>query len=227
LVNGTNKNAAGAGQYSQVKLTKGKRHRLRLINTSMEASIRVSLDGHSFQIISSDFVPVQPIYNDWVLLGIGQRYDVIVTANQTDGNFWFRAEAASDCNSRVLNVGRAIFTYDGTTVADPTTSPFPAPNVCQDEHPLSPWWKTQVPNADFLAQSKVLNVDLERQNVTTNGKNLVLWAVNTSAIDVDWEKPTLQYVLDKNTDYPQVSNLIELPTENIVSLTGIILPFHL
>jgi FtsP/CotA-like multicopper oxidase with cupredoxin domain len=40
LINGTNKNPAGGGQYSNVKLTPGKKHRLRLINTAVDNSVR-------------------------------------------------------------------------------------------------------------------------------------------------------------------------------------------
>jgi FtsP/CotA-like multicopper oxidase with cupredoxin domain len=59
LINGTTKGTLG-GEYSQVSLTKGKKHRLRLINTSVESSIRVSLDNHPFVVIANDFVPVRP-----------------------------------------------------------------------------------------------------------------------------------------------------------------------
>jgi FtsP/CotA-like multicopper oxidase with cupredoxin domain len=61
LINGTSQNAQGGGQYDQVTLTPGKKHRLRLINTSVEAALRVTLDGHPFQVITSDFVPINPV----------------------------------------------------------------------------------------------------------------------------------------------------------------------
>ena len=34
LINGTNKNANGGGQYNQVSMKKGKKYRLRMVNTS-------------------------------------------------------------------------------------------------------------------------------------------------------------------------------------------------
>ena len=39
LINGTNKNRFGGGRYSNVKLTPGKKHRLRLINTAVDNSV--------------------------------------------------------------------------------------------------------------------------------------------------------------------------------------------
>jgi FtsP/CotA-like multicopper oxidase with cupredoxin domain len=59
LVNGTTKGPLG-GAYSQSSLTPKKRHRLRLINTSLESTVRVSLDNHPFEVIAADFVPIQP-----------------------------------------------------------------------------------------------------------------------------------------------------------------------
>lgn len=71
LINGTNKNAAGGGAYGKVTLTKGKKYLLRLINPSVDAQIRVSLDGHLFNVVTSDLVPIKPFTTNWLLLGIG------------------------------------------------------------------------------------------------------------------------------------------------------------
>ena len=87
LLNGTNQAANGAGSYLKVKVTAGKRHLLRLINTSVDNALRVSMDGHNLTIITSDFVPVQPIVVESVMVNIGQRYEVIIDANQTPGTF--------------------------------------------------------------------------------------------------------------------------------------------
>lgn len=71
LINGTNQNTNGGGTYDKVSIVKGKKYLLRLINTSMDAMIRVSLDGHPFTVVASDLVPIVPYTTDWVLLGIG------------------------------------------------------------------------------------------------------------------------------------------------------------
>jgi hypothetical protein len=41
--------------------------------------------------------------------------------------------------------------------------------------------------------------------------------VNGSVINVDWQKPTLQFVKEGNTSYTPNMNLIEIPQPNIVS----------
>ena len=223
MVNGKNRNKDNStGSYSKTLIKKGKKYRLRLINTSVDNNIRVSLDNHAFQVISSDLIPIKPYVTQWVLLGVGQRYDVIINANQPAGNYWFRAEVASDCASSNNFYGRSIFSYNETanTAPDlyPATSAFSIPTVCKDESPLVPWVPNTVGSSDdFIKQAGNLQVDLSRQQVTTNGQNIVVWGVNLSAINVDWDKPTLQYVADKNTSYPTVFNLIEIPNEGIWS----------
>jgi FtsP/CotA-like multicopper oxidase with cupredoxin domain len=213
LLNGTNKNAAGAGSYGKVTLTKGKKYRLRLINTSVDNAIRVSLDNHPFTVISADFVPIHAYTTNWILINIGQRYDVIITANQTASNYWFRAVAAADCYNSNGNVGLSIFNYAGVAVSNPTTTAAAAPSVCQDEQGLVPYVQNTVPRDLFAAQVGDLEVDVGIAQVTTNGQNIVFWGINMSAMDVSWDKPTLQYVLDHNTSYPSVENLIEIPNQ--------------
>ena len=74
-------------------LTLGKLHRLRIINTAIDNAIRVSIDGHQMQVITADFVPIHSVFTDSVLLGVAQRYDVIINATQPVGHYWMRAVA--------------------------------------------------------------------------------------------------------------------------------------
>ena len=113
------------------------------------------------QIITSDFVPIQPIMVDSVVLAIGQRYDVIITANQTGGNFWMRAEAAKACASANNGVGLATFNYDDTPVADPSTTATAIDNGCNPPGALVPYVFNQVGNAtNFLEQVQDLDINL-------------------------------------------------------------------
>lgn len=174
LVNGTNKNG-GSANYAQVSVTPGKKHRLRLINTSVDNFIRVSLDNHPFTVMTADFIPVTPIPGQtWVLLAIGQRYDVVFTANQTAGTYWFRAEVATDCASSNNGKGRALFTYSGQTVSAPTDADTTTTNGCT-ELTTVPYWKQAVDSSTFAAQTKTLSTGLQIPGVTANGQNLVLW----------------------------------------------------
>ncbi|KAL8821166.1 MAG: hypothetical protein Q9191_007366 [Dirinaria sp. TL-2023a] len=215
LVNGTNKDAAGAGKYGKVTLTKGKKYLLRIINTSTDAQIRVQLDGHNMTLVTSDLVPIKPLTVNTLLLGIGQRYNVIIEANQAVNNYWFRAIAETNCVSASNLPGQSIFSYTGAPAGDPTTTAAAGPGNCNEPGPLVPWVPNNVPQGTFSNQAKVLNVSLHQEGATTNNQNLVVWGIGTGAIDVDWEKPILTYVEEGNTSYPISENLIELPTPGI------------
>ncbi|KAI4726713.1 hypothetical protein E4T49_05551 [Aureobasidium sp. EXF-10728] len=213
LVNGLGKDAAGAGSYAQVTLTKGKRHRLRLINTSVDNAIRVKLDGHNFTVIAADFIPTKPLTGqNWILLAVGQRYDVIFTASQTGGSFFFRAEAAVDCFSGNNKGGRALFTYSGSTPTEPTDSNEAAPQNGCTELVTVPYWTQAVDQTQYAAQVKTLSTGVA-PGLTTNGKNFALWHLDTTAMMVNWDRPTLQYVQEGNTSYPDPYAVIEIPTE--------------
>jgi hypothetical protein len=162
-------------------------------------------------VITSDFVPIKPIVSNWVLLSPGQRYDVIFTANQTTGNYWFRALVAGPCFVANRNgQAFAIFRYADAPEEDPETTQFDPPQTCDGNGPLVPWVKNEVNSTAFLEQVGLLEVDIAFPQITTNEQNIVVWSVNLSDINIAWTKPTLQYIAENNTDYPRSYNLIEL-----------------
>jgi multicopper oxidase len=63
----------------------GQRIRIRIINAGSDTAFRVALAGHSMTVTHTDGYPVAPTEVDAVLLGMGERYDVVVTA--ADGVF--------------------------------------------------------------------------------------------------------------------------------------------
>ncbi|MEU1596035.1 multicopper oxidase family protein [Streptomyces sp. NPDC005708] len=63
----------------------GTRVRLRIINAGGDTAYRVALGGHKMTITHTDGFPIQHQQVDAVLVGMGERYDVLVTL--TDGVF--------------------------------------------------------------------------------------------------------------------------------------------
>lgn len=63
----------------------GKRIRIRLINAGGDTAYRVALAGHKLTITHTDGFPVQHQQVDALLIGMGERYDVLVTLD--DGVF--------------------------------------------------------------------------------------------------------------------------------------------
>ncbi|MYW64608.1 multicopper oxidase domain-containing protein [Streptomyces sp. SID8379] len=63
----------------------GDRVRLRVINAGGDTAFRVALGGHEMTVTHTDGYPVRHAKTDALLLGMGERYDVLVTAG--DGVF--------------------------------------------------------------------------------------------------------------------------------------------
>lgn len=219
LINGTNMNPAKTtGKFMGFTLTPGKKHLLRLINMSTDNTIRISLDGHTMQIITADFVPVIPITVQSVLVAIGQRYEVIITANQTAGNYWLRAEAEYvGCYSANQGTGLGIATYAGVAAGTPTTSAtYTNGGNCLEPSPLTPWVQNQVGDeAEFIAQATALDITFESSTLQTNNQSIVVWGLNFTAITVSWEYPVISYLKNnQQNQIPASESLIEIATAN-------------
>ncbi|MFE3655831.1 multicopper oxidase family protein [Streptomyces sp. NPDC059165] len=94
----------------------GKRIRLRLINAGGDTAYRVSLGGHELTVTHTDGFPVRHQQADGVLIGMGERYDVLVTLG--DGVFPLVALAEGKNAS-----GMALVRTGSGSTPKPTTRP--------------------------------------------------------------------------------------------------------
>jgi len=94
----------------------GQRIRIRFINVGSDTAFRVALAGHSMTVTHTDGYPVLPTRVDALLIGMAERYDVIVTA--ADGVFPLVA-AAEGKNA----VARALLTTGAGSAPDPQFRP--------------------------------------------------------------------------------------------------------
>ncbi|MET9776557.1 multicopper oxidase family protein [Streptomyces sp. NPDC006367] len=63
----------------------GARVRLRIINAGADTAFRVALGGHELTVTHTDGYPVRHTTTDSLLVGMAERYDVLITAE--DGDF--------------------------------------------------------------------------------------------------------------------------------------------
>ncbi|OHW95782.1 multicopper oxidase [Colletotrichum incanum] len=85
------------GSLFNTRVKSGSKARLRLINHGTSTPIFASVDNHTLEIVEIDGVEVAPIATTRVYMNPGQRYSVLVNANQTAGNYLIRADAAVRC----------------------------------------------------------------------------------------------------------------------------------
>ena len=202
-----------------------KKYLLRIINTSFDTTFIFSIDHHKLRIVSADFVPIHSYSNTSVLVGIGQRYNVIVEANpiayggsglpKDDLNFWMRTYIAL-CNLNTEGTEHyertGILRYDATSDANPTTEPWAGiAKSCSDEsyvdlHPILPW---QVANPANGPQGEVFDMWLNTS--APRPYPLAIWTMDTpnlwTPMRVDYADPTFLH-LDHKGDWPAAWRMV-------------------
>ena len=83
----------------------GGRVRLRLINAASDTAYRFAVGGHRLTVTHADGFPVEPVEVDAVLLGMGERFDVIVTASAGAHPIVAIAEGTDQVAGAVLRAG--------------------------------------------------------------------------------------------------------------------------
>ena len=112
-----------------------------MINSGADGQIRFGIDNHTLQVIATDFVPIQRYNTTTVTLGIGQRMDVLVTADQNADAFWMRASipgftSNSGCSLNFQPDALAAIYYDGAdtdSVPPDNSQTFPDPTQCIED----------------------------------------------------------------------------------------------
>ncbi|KAF3920561.1 Laccase-2 [Dactylellina cionopaga] len=196
------------GGYSDIVFEKGKKYKLRLINMSTTFMQTFWIDGHTFTVAASDFVPIEPYKTDVINVAVGQRYDVIVEANadisnQTD--FWINMKTCLippgappvDCAAEDARTG--IVRYDSTSTSDPPTlSNCADTKMCHDE-PLEfirPILKRKIPPPppSVLQDLFVSSVSFPDDSVPWNESLGHKWNLANETFFVKWEKPTYTFL---------------------------------
>ncbi|KAK7465077.1 hypothetical protein BaRGS_00037735, partial [Batillaria attramentaria] len=111
---------------AEFHVQKDKRYLFRLICPAQKCAFRVFFDDHPVQIVSTDGMPVSPVTVDSLIISPGERYDVIISADQPVDNYWIRAYGLRDCYNKGDVV--AILKYDGADDANQSADPGPYKN---------------------------------------------------------------------------------------------------
>ncbi|GFP60572.1 laccase-2 [Trichoderma asperellum] len=191
LINGTNV-FDDAGHRFNTSFTEGKKYRLRLVNGAIDSHFKFSIDNHTMQVIANDLVPITPFNTSILSIGMGQRYDIIITANQSSvaDNFWMRAIPQSACSSNENSDDIKGIVYYGSSAGIPETTGYSYTDSCDDED-----ISNLVP---FVSKSVSSDTTTEDEAVTV----------------VDWEDPSLLQVYNGATTFDASNAVISLPNAN-------------
>jgi FtsP/CotA-like multicopper oxidase with cupredoxin domain len=109
-------NGKPADQPMEITVKKGQKIRLRFINAAASTIFHLALQGHQMTVTHTDGQPVEPVEVDAIRIGMGERYDVLVTA--TNPGVWQLAASVEGAAPQA----RAVFRYQGSTGQTPTAT---------------------------------------------------------------------------------------------------------
>jgi len=157
----------------------GKRVRLRIINVGGDTAYRVALGGHKLTITHTDGFPVQHQQVDALLVGMGERYDVLVTL--ADGVFPLVALAEGKNAS-----GMALVRTGSGSAPKPTVRPKELTGVIMAA--------AQLKAADDV-RLETKKADRVHRLELTGGMDKYDWVINGKRFDMN--NPTAHPVLVK------------------------------
>ncbi|KAK1623122.1 multicopper oxidase [Colletotrichum phormii] len=183
---------------ASLRFKSGKVHKLRFINTSVEAMQIFSIDGHKLIVTTMDFVPVEPYEVEYIILGVGMRAEVLVKGNGDPTRSYYMRSRIQCAATKVNETLGTVF-YDETpsTIVPATKTVAALPNfssTCGDPdlHLKKPIYKKRVPKPDLT-----LLYDIEfRANASGNHE----WLMNNVTFQADWSRPLYIEAVDGHAD---------------------------
>ncbi|KAM5346271.1 hypothetical protein ACJ41O_009276 [Fusarium nematophilum] len=234
LINGVG-NYAGSFPHERFNMTvtKGKKYILRVINTSVDTTFVFSIDNHMFEVMSSDFVPIKPYNVTHVLIGIGQRYHIVLHAdpinNETypasdDGNYWIRTVPAEGCkgfeDGNEPDERQGILRYNASSTRVPTTWRQGKKQGytldCRDEpyEKLVPIHKWNITAVELNDRNQSFQIGLDKSSNNDRplpGNNFTWWSFGEKPLWLNFSEPTITG-LDRTTPWPD--DYVVVPADN-------------
>ncbi|SLM40963.1 Multicopper oxidase, type 3 [Lasallia pustulata] len=223
LLNGTGKyicdafeaanNCTGGGYKFNRTVTAKTRYLWHLINTSTETTFIFSIDNHELEVISTDFVPIHPYNTTSLRIGIGQRYDVIVTMNAperspraSNQSYWIRTVPAKNCGTFQQNQNETrtgIIYYEGYPRSTPVSTAQTFSNNCTDEPyeslvPIVEWAVGQHPANDPSKDTYEAGLSPAPNSTFTEPHgNVSRWEFTDTPLWLNFSNPTFLHLGDK------------------------------
>lgn len=106
-------NGRPASDPPTLDITPGQRIRLRLMNIAADTGFVVAIAGHTMTVTHTDGMPVEPVEVEAIRLGMGERYDVVVTGSNS--GVW---QVAAMPEAKV-GFARAVLRYSDASASTP------------------------------------------------------------------------------------------------------------
>ncbi|KAK6538547.1 hypothetical protein TWF694_010126 [Orbilia ellipsospora] len=204
---------------------RGKKYKFRIVNTSVTSHLTFSIDGHQLQVISADFVPINPYTVSNLTVAIGQRYEVIVDANapkSAGDNFWIKLRGCGNiCTNGtaqpVLPQGQnyeecrqGILSYSNVEIPA-RSEPDVVDTACLDQNALGlvPVVPRSIANVTDIPPIltgrntfKGFKGFQVLREADSDNPTVAHWILNDFTFKINWKDPTLSNILSDDPDPP-------------------------
>ncbi|KAL9111224.1 MAG: hypothetical protein Q9227_004302 [Pyrenula ochraceoflavens] len=204
---------SGQSEFYEAVFERGTSYKIGLLNSATLLTYSFYIDGHSFSVISADFVPIKPYVTSVLNIGSGQRYEIVVNANASVTNgtgFWIHAQYCGLPSLLDSRIGIIRYGVNGTS--EPPASQSYLDFGCDDPAPsdLTPIVKQSVgPNVNKFNAVDYLYSGLGLLNNTWPGTqkpngSTWLWQMEGNPLYIDWANPTVGQIagLSSNQTLP-------------------------
>jgi L-ascorbate oxidase len=211
--NNTASSASSSSQctHEQFEVEAGKTYLFRIINGGSLLYQTLCFEGHNVTIVAADAIPITPLEaNRCIDINLGQRYDVLLTANAAPGSYWISSQSQYRPGAPS---GFAVLRYvngsDGNQSPELPTTPLPQPG---SQNIWSPEFLSQITmNPLFLEPNSPAKKDNVYSVATTPVPN------PTSFLRINISQPVLNETGDIKWALNNVVNLENPPCNNIQS----------
>ncbi|KAJ8093249.1 hypothetical protein PM082_020735 [Marasmius tenuissimus] len=217
LINGKGRSVGGPPTpLTIVNVAHGQRYRFRLVAMACEVSYNFSIDGHAMTVIEADGHSHDPVTVDSVRLFAGQRYSVVVKADQPVGNYWIRANPNFPGTPGFDGgMNSAILRYRGAPASDPTSKEKDQPKQLQEQE-LHPTVNPGAPGKPEIDGADV-NINL----VFTFDNPTLTFFVNGKTMKFP-DVPVMLQILNGETNVSKLvpeGSVYELPLNKTIQLS--------
>lgn len=186
---------------------------------SCDPNFTFQIDQHDMTIIEADGEYTTPLTVDQLQIFAGQRYSIIVNANQPVDNYWIRANP-DPRGVQGFDGGRnsAIFRYHGASDCDPTTNSSQVTNPLKESN-LHALYNPSAPGLPHVGGADInmlLNISADLNHIP-----FPVFLIN----NVSFVPPTAPALLQIMSGAQTAQSLLplgsyyELPRNKVVELT--------
>ncbi|XP_067949475.1 uncharacterized protein [Watersipora subatra] len=87
--------------YTVLSVTRGDTYKIRLIsNAVFNCPMQIYVDQHKIKATASDGAEIEPIEADTVVIAGGERWDILLSADEVENDYWILFEGRGDCQNK-------------------------------------------------------------------------------------------------------------------------------